>query len=144
VPGVHGHGQGCVVTPAAMAALPVVRDFLGERDQVARAREFVGRVLGGYPAADDAVLLTSEVVTNAVLHTASGDGGFFRVIVLMAGELVRVEVHDGGSETAPNARALETPGECGAGLYLVETIAARWGHDGGPHGRVVWFEVERQ
>ena len=51
------------------------RAFPGSGDQVARARLFVGQVLGGCPAADDAVLLTSELVTNAVTHTASGTGG---------------------------------------------------------------------
>jgi anti-sigma regulatory factor (Ser/Thr protein kinase) len=79
-----------------------------------------------------------------VLHTGSGDGGIVRVVVLVAGDRVRVEVHDGGSETAPGVRAPGTPRESGAGMYLVETIAARWGHYGGPGGRVVWFEVEWQ
>ncbi len=77
-----------------------------------------------------------------LLHTASGDGGTFRVVVRVAGEMARVEVHDGGSDAAPDAQLPRTAGESGVGLYLVDEIAARWGYDGGPSGRMVWFEVE--
>ena len=57
---------------AATIIRPRRRVFPGSGDQVGRARQFVGQVLGGCPAADDAVLLTSELVTNAITHTASG------------------------------------------------------------------------
>jgi anti-sigma regulatory factor (Ser/Thr protein kinase) len=92
--------------------------------------------------AEDVVLLASELATNAVLHTASGDGGALRVIVRLAYGLVRVEVHDGGSDSAPGVSCTGETGESGHGLELVEAIAARWGHHGGPNGRMVWFEVE--
>jgi anti-sigma regulatory factor (Ser/Thr protein kinase) len=141
MPDVLGHWPGSVVT-APLAECPEVRVFAGERVQVARARDFVAQALSGHPAADDAVLLTSELATNAVLHTASGDGGVFRVVVGMTGKCVRVEVHDGGSDTAPGVRLPRTPEESGAGLYLVEVLADRWGHGTGPDGRVVWFEME--
>jgi anti-sigma regulatory factor (Ser/Thr protein kinase) len=127
---------------AMLAGPPVVRVFSGERDRVAHARHFVASLLAGHPAADEAVLLTSELATNAVLHTASGRGGFFRVVVCLAGERVRIEVHDGGSDTAPDVHVPSAPEESGSGLFLVASIAARWGHRGGPDGRMVWFEVE--
>ena len=122
--------------------MPWMRAFRGVPGQVRHVREFVAAAVDGCPVADEVVLLASELATNAVLHTASGDGGTFRVVICMAGKRVRVEVHDGGSDTAPDARRPQTPEESGAGLRLVGAVAARWGHHGGRAGRVVWFEVE--
>ncbi len=87
-------------------------------------------------------LLVSELATNAVTHTASGDGGQFTVTVYQAGTWVRVEVRDAGSATMPAARPHMTDSESGYGLGLVDLMATRWGHAGGAHGRVVWFELE--
>jgi anti-sigma regulatory factor (Ser/Thr protein kinase) len=106
------------------------------------ARQFVGRVLDGNPVASDAVLLTSELATNAVVHTASGQGGTFSVAVHQDATWIRVEVWDAGAPTAPVVRSPDQRREYGAGLKLVETIAARWGHLGDHDGRVVWFEVD--
>ncbi len=50
---------------AIVSARDEVRVFPGRRDQVAHARDFVGQVLAGHPAAGDAVLPTSELATNA-------------------------------------------------------------------------------
>jgi anti-sigma regulatory factor (Ser/Thr protein kinase) len=119
-----------------------MRLFLGASGQVRNVREFVAGVVGATPIADDVVLLACELATNAVRHTASGDGGTFRVVVQVASKWVRVEVHDAGSDTMPNVRLPAPTEESGAGLYLIDAIAARWGHRGGRTGRVVWFEVE--
>jgi serine/threonine-protein kinase RsbW len=121
---------------------PSMRVFLGSEREVRSVRAFVGEVVGGCPVADDVILLASEVAANAVVHTASGRGGTFTVVVHPRDELVRVEVHDGGSEAFPDARAFEDLTGSGRGLRLVETLAARWGHLGGRDGRVVWFEVD--
>jgi anti-sigma regulatory factor (Ser/Thr protein kinase) len=109
---------------------------------VARARLFVGDVLDGCPAADDAVLLTSELVTNAIAHTASGMGGKVIVTVYRADTRVRVEVRDDGSDRAPVVHPAGEARESGFGLDLVELIADRWGHCGGRRSRVVWFMLE--
>ena len=138
-----GHWQGGIVTELR-AARPKTRIFPGERDQVAHARKFVARVLDGNPRADDAALLTSELATNAVLHTASGQGGTFAVAVRQHAKRVRVEVWDAGAATAPVVRSPDRERESGAGLGLVESIAERWGHLGDGAGRVVWFELEPQ
>jgi anti-sigma regulatory factor (Ser/Thr protein kinase) len=141
VPVLFGHGQGGFVTDI-VAVRPKTRIFPGQRDQVAHARKFVGRVLDGNPLADDAALLTSELATNAVLHTASGQDGTFAVAVRQHADRVRVEVWDAGAATAPVVRSPDQQREHGAGLGLVESIAARWGHLGDGDGRVVWFELE--
>ena len=119
------------------------RIFPGSPDQVVHARQFVRRVLAGHPVADDAVLLASELATNAVIHTASGSGGTFAVSVRQHGAMVRIEVWDAGAVTAPVAQLPDREREGGVGLGLVEAIAARWGYLGDQDGRVVWFEVER-
>jgi anti-sigma regulatory factor (Ser/Thr protein kinase) len=125
-----------------LALRPKRRVFAGRPDQVRQARNFVGRVLGACPAADDAVLLAGELATNAVTHTASGSGGEFTVTVHRAGAWARVEVRDEGSAMTPRARASSVPDESGYGLGLVELMANRWGFGGGLRGRVVWFELE--
>jgi len=112
---------------AATIIRPRRRIFPGAAGQVGRARLFVGDVLAGCPVADDAVLLTSELVTNAIAHTASGRGGKVIVTVYRADTRVRIDVKDDGSEHAP---VVHPVGE------------ARWGHCGGRRGRVVWFMLE--
>ena len=118
------------------------RTFPGRSDQVSPARQFVREILGDDPCATDAVLLTSELATNAVVHTASGDGGSFHVTVRQVPPLVRVEVSDGGSSAAPTVDPGERLAPSGRGLLLVEHLASRWGHRGSPHGRVVWCELD--
>jgi anti-sigma regulatory factor (Ser/Thr protein kinase) len=140
---VLGHRQGGIVTET-VATRPKTRIFPGKPGQVAHARKFVSRVLDGHPLADDVALLTSELTTNAVVHTASGQGGTFAVAVRQHATRVRVEVWDAGAVTAPVVQSPDLEHEGGVGLGLVEAIAARWGHLGDQDGRVVWFEVEWQ
>jgi anti-sigma regulatory factor (Ser/Thr protein kinase) len=80
------------------------------------------------PLIETALLLVSEVVTNAVVH---GSGRpVLDIAVLPA--VLRVTVTD----DAPAA---------GPGLQLVATLAARWGTDHRlPHGRSVWFELDQR
>ena len=109
-------GYGARIMTAATIIRPRRRAFPGSDNQVARARLFVGQVLGGCPAADDAVLLTSELVTNAITHTASGTGGKVVVTVYRAGTRVRVEVRDDGSDQVPAVRPHGPAGQSGYGL----------------------------
>ncbi len=126
---------------AVAVAKPSMRVFLGMRSQVRSVREFVAETVDGCPVADDVILLASEIATNAVMHTASGKDGTFTVVVRPSEGVIRVEVHDGGSDTMPDVRSAEELAGSGLGLGLVETIAARWGCLGDRDGRVVWFEV---
>jgi anti-sigma regulatory factor (Ser/Thr protein kinase) len=125
-------------------AICQTRIFGGFPEEIHNVRAFVAELVDGCPAADDVVLLSSEVATNAILHSASGAAGTFSVSVLAGRGSVRVEVRDLGSATAPSVRRSRQPGESGAGLSLVEKLSDRWGFDGGEHGRVVWFEMDGQ
>jgi len=122
-------------------AVTVRRAFRGSNDQVARVREFVRLALGPVPVLDEAVLLASELSTNAVMHTASGDGGTFDVAVCRYASSVRVEVRDAGSRRVPVARPHDDLAEEGRGLGLVDFVADRWGHSGDGEGRSVYFEL---
>ena len=91
---------------------------------------------------DDIRLLVSELVTNAIRHAATADGGEVGLDVSIKGESVRVEVADPGDgfEPAPRDKAMTKPG--GWGLYLVDRIADRWGVVRNSLTRV-WFEIDR-
>jgi anti-sigma regulatory factor (Ser/Thr protein kinase) len=122
-------------------AVTVKRTFPGSPDQVARVREFVRLVLGPLPVVDEAVLLASELATNAIIHTASGQGGAFDVAVTRCPSVVRVEVHDAGSHQVPMPRPRDHLTEEGRGVGLVHLMADRWGHSGDMDGRSVFFEL---
>jgi anti-sigma regulatory factor (Ser/Thr protein kinase) len=119
------------------------REFSGHADQVAAARRFVTSAIHhGGPARDVSRLLVSEAATNAVLHSATGDGGTFSVEYLISDDLLRVDVHDGGGPTGPRRRVHHIESMTGRGLDLFDALSDRWGVDGGPDGWTVWFELD--
>jgi anti-sigma regulatory factor (Ser/Thr protein kinase) len=87
----------------------------------------------------DAVLLTSELVTNAVRHAQLDDADVIRLEVTTQPHAVRVTVIDEGPGFDPYrpASARQTGGW---GLKLVEALSDRWGTLAVPHG--VWFELD--
>ncbi|HUK72557.1 MAG TPA: ATP-binding protein [Streptosporangiaceae bacterium] len=122
-------------------ARPKRRVFPGCHEQVAYARRFVARALDGCPVADEAVLCVSELATNTLLHTASGNGGGFEVIVHLGESSVLVGVCDDGSDKTPTTRTFDAISEDGRGLGMVALVADRWGQSGDEYGRTVWFEL---
>jgi anti-sigma regulatory factor (Ser/Thr protein kinase) len=83
-----------------------------------------------------AVLLTSELVTNAVLHTATD----VTVTARVGREGVRVEVAD-GSRQAPSLKDYGTEAATGRGLTVLDSLADEWGTTVDELGKVVWFEL---
>jgi anti-sigma regulatory factor (Ser/Thr protein kinase) len=119
------------------------QEFSGHAEQVAAARRFVASAIqDGGPARDVSRLLVSEAATNAVLHSASGDGGTFSVGYLISDHLLRVEVHDGGGPSGPRRRVHDIESMTGRGLDLFDALSDRWGVDGTPDGWTVWFELD--
>lgn len=114
----------------------------GQRRHVAQARAFVAATLGaGHPCLDEAVLLCSELVTNAVLHTDSGrPGGTITVVLRSLGKAVQVEVTDEGSACTPVVRD-EVYVPDGHGLFLVEQLAESWGYARAGRATTVWFRL---
>jgi anti-sigma regulatory factor (Ser/Thr protein kinase) len=128
--------------PAASAA-PDSLTIDGLTKNVARARAFVAGVLGpDHPCAEDAVLLCSELVTNAVLHSNSGQpGGTVTVIVTDLAPAVQVTVVDEGSaRSIPVVKATLYAAD-GHGLFLVENLADCWGYESEDAGTTVWFRL---
>ena len=116
----------------------------GHTPAVGQARQFVADMLGGgFPELDDVLILVSELVSNAVMHTASGDGGLVALTVSVFRDLVRVEVADQGGASEPRLADDDGPPDVltgGRGLRIVDTLATKWGYGGDELGRVVWFE----
>ncbi|MEV4616521.1 ATP-binding protein [Kitasatospora sp. NPDC049258] len=87
--------------------------------------------------ADTAELLTSELVTNALLHT--GKGAVLDA-VLTAEQRLRIEVLD-GTTRLPGRRPPTEWATSGRGLLLVEALADDWGVQLRGDGKVTWFEL---
>ena len=108
---------------------------------VGAARRFVRDVLKTRQVADGVVttveLLTSEVVTNAIVHARSGP----QLAVEVEEKVVRVAVRD-VSPDLPVRRRGKPDDVSGRGVVIVDELASAWGvdreHNG---GKRVWFEV---
>jgi anti-sigma regulatory factor (Ser/Thr protein kinase) len=132
---------------AVMASATVIGSLAieGRPECVGAARSFVARVLSSAdPASDVAVLLTSETVTNAVLHSNSRRaGGTVTVAVAEIGGGVRVEVTDEGSDLSiPEVKGYGCVSG-GHGLLLVQTLADQWGYFRDDSRTTVWFWLLR-
>lgn len=108
-------------------------------DAVPQVRRWVAETLLGMAPPDlidDAELVASELVTNALLH-----GRPPVVIRIVTGNVVRIEVED-GSRVAPVRSFARPDAMTGRGLALVSALSREWGveqRDGG--GKVVWSEL---
>jgi anti-sigma regulatory factor (Ser/Thr protein kinase) len=109
---------------------------------IPQARRFVAERIGDLHDAElnnTLVLLVSEIVTNAILHSPAPTS----LCVSRRGRCVRVEVADRGEKPPRMFDALDLLKPSGRGLQIVDRLATRWGHDALPAGgKVVWFELD--
>ena len=115
----------------------------GTECSVPVARHCVCAVLtaAGCASMDDALLVVTELVGNAIRHTASGRcGGTLTLHVVDAGEqLIHIEVIDSGAMTFPEPCEPDPDSFGGRGLWLVDRCSAKWGVRETPDGhRAVW------
>ena len=107
----------------------------------AAARRHLYNELAGWASdgsVDAAVLLVSELVTNAVVHGHPE----LLLTVKVTDSLLRVEVID-GSPHLPVRRRSATLTNTGRGILLLDRLADRWGVDRSTHhGKMVWFELD--
>jgi anti-sigma regulatory factor (Ser/Thr protein kinase) len=119
---------------AAAAARRFVRDTL-------QAWVVTGAAADGHGLVDDAVLLTSELVTNAVVHA----GTPVQVTCRLAAGAVEVVVRDGHPARLVPEAADEGPGPTertgGRGLLLPAALASTWGVAYGRTSKAVWFRL---
>jgi hypothetical protein len=117
----------------------VSREFEPERGAPRDARRFVEEVLQGWDhwmLLEDARLLLSELVTNAVTHAHSP----FSVSIRRQRSGVRLAVHD-RSPAEPTLRPLAPDADSGRGLQIVAALAKDWGVLATPVGKTVWAEL---
>jgi anti-sigma regulatory factor (Ser/Thr protein kinase) len=108
-------------------------------DAPRQARRAIGELLERVCRTDltpDAVLLASELVTNAVQHA----GGPILLTATYLDATLRVEVHDTRPEP-PSLRPLTATDETGRGLHLVRLVADQWATTSRPDGKTIWFEL---
>ena len=127
------------MTAEPAAATRHTATYPGRADQVRHVRHAIARHLAGCPAADDAVLIASELASNAVLHSASR-GGFFTVRAELHPDYVWVEAEDLGGLwhcKQPDGRP--------HGLDVVQALTGpdNWGTETTTDGgRVVWARLD--
>jgi anti-sigma regulatory factor (Ser/Thr protein kinase) len=116
------------------------RVFPGDGHQLGVLRQWLASLLPDGPARDDLVLVATELASNAICHTASGQGGWFAVEVTLCRSVVRVGVTDGGGAGWP--RVIENPAaERGRGLLLVRALSLRTGACRAGAGRLAWADI---
>ncbi|HEY6494355.1 MAG TPA: ATP-binding protein [Trebonia sp.] len=93
--------------------------------------------------AEVAILLTSELVTNAVTHGTPTAGTFVLLAIACDAAGLRVDVHDGSGDL-PVLDSAPTEAETGRGLLLVTSLSAEWGFYATPAGKAVYFTLELQ
>jgi anti-sigma regulatory factor (Ser/Thr protein kinase) len=117
-------------------------ELLGRPVSVRKARVFTGDVLAddGVEASviELAVLLVSELVTNAVVHAPSR----ISLTVHTDAHWVRIEVQDQGRGRPVLRRATKDELN-GRGLHVVDKLATDWGTQRRHNHKVVWFEIAR-
>ena len=109
---------------------------------VGAARRYVREVLQSQRVDEKVTgvveLLTSEIVTNALLH-ADGAG---ELALTVTGDTIRVEVDD-PSGLQPIRQCAGRDALGGRGLAIVAALARTWGVEPKGQGKRVWFEVDR-
>ncbi|TPQ23434.1 SpoIIE family protein phosphatase [Streptomyces sporangiiformans] len=109
-------------------------------DAVMHARRFTARTLRSWQVADAAdtiLLVVSELVTNALVHTQ----GAVRVDLILAADRVRVAVTDSSPRAPAKPVIVDWESTGGRGLLLVEAMSASWGSVPVGAGKQVWSEI---
>ncbi|MEA3055230.1 MAG: hypothetical protein QOD30_662 [Actinomycetota bacterium] len=121
------------------AEADVLRQFAPATSSPGQARRFVAETLLGWSLdglVHAAVLVVSELATNAVVHARSE----FTVGLRRRDGVVRIEVGD-RSPRPPVSRDGAPDATGGRGVPIVDRFADRWGHDVVAAGKIVWFDL---
>ena len=89
---------------------------------------------------DAALLLTSELVTNAIRHEAGQGAQAVMLAIASSRGRLRVDVHD-TSRSLPAVAEVPADAETGRGLLLVETLSDEWGFYRTQAGKAVYFTL---
>ncbi len=114
--------------PPDIRAVSTAREFLRDRLTAWSTDELL----------DEAELVLSELVTNALVHTDGGAGLALRFDG--AERRLRIAVED-SSTRSPHGRDAPPDALGGRGLSIVDAVADTWGVDVGPDGKTVWADL---
>ncbi|WP_432145697.1 SpoIIE family protein phosphatase [Streptomyces sp. bgisy084] len=109
-------------------------------DAVMHARRFTGRTLRSWGVTaeqDVALLVVSELVTNAIAHTQ----GEVRLDLTLAADRLRIGVNDASPRAPVKPASVDWESTGGRGLLLVEAMSASWGSVPLSGGKQVWSEI---
>jgi anti-sigma regulatory factor (Ser/Thr protein kinase) len=120
---------GSVLLPYAPASVAVARRRLAA--DLTAAGIFAGAV-------GDAVLVVSELLSNAIRHARPLPGASVQVAWVLADDAVEVAVSDGGAPTRPTTAQATVSSLGGRGLDIVEYLARTWGVRTDAAGITVW------
>ena len=109
--------------------------FPGHERELSNMRRWLSLLLPDCPARDNVLSVATELGSNAIQHTASGQGGSFTVEITWRPSTAQVAVADFGSPAEPHVID-EPAGERGRGLLLVRGLSVRTGHTGDQRGRL--------
>lgn len=116
-----------------------------------RARIEIRQAIEAVLPEDDSAtvtLLTSELVTNAVIHAEQPDDASIGLRMIRSQDRLRVEVTDSGPGFDPAVRRRPDPGSGGLGLLLIAHLSDRWGTTRRTNNQrqrfCVWFELKTQ
>ncbi len=124
--------------------MPVLRVLPGTPQSASVARSLARQLLGaGHPALETVLLVVSELVTNAILHSQSGsDGGSILLALCPAPAGILIQVRDSGGPWRPlELVRQDAAAEHGYGLLLVDALADSWGTLASTQGRVTWCRI---
>ncbi|GAB3990401.1 hypothetical protein GCM10029978_118190 [Actinoallomurus acanthiterrae] len=91
--------------------------------------------------ADDAAVIISELISNALRHARPLPSGDIRVSWSRDGDLIQLAVSDGGSMTEPRRTRAALSSLGGRGLSIVETLSEGWGVSHEDDGTTVWASL---
>ncbi|WST73650.1 SpoIIE family protein phosphatase [Streptomyces sp. NBC_01136] len=110
-------------------------------EAVRHARRFARRTLRSWGVGDDgmdtALLVVSELVTNALVHT----GGQVRMDLTLINHRLRISVADSSARTPVKPTSIGWEATGGRGILLVEAVSAAWGTVPVSGGKQVWSEI---
>jgi anti-sigma regulatory factor (Ser/Thr protein kinase) len=120
-------------------------DLARDPDSAAEARRALGEVSDHLSPRrlEDAQLLVSELVTNAIRHAGLDEADTIKLVVETGDRALRIEVCDTGRGFELSEPEPDPARPSGWGLYLVRELSDRWGVDRGGLTRV-WFELDRE
>ncbi|MFF4408862.1 PAS domain S-box protein [Streptoverticillium reticulum] len=142
LPGAAGHNDDITLLLVRLPPAPLAwacTELPSEPCAAADGRRFLTVTLAAWDcsaALDDARLLTSEVLTNAICHAT----GPIQLRVRRGTDELTVEVTD-RSPQPPQPRLAEVGDESGRGLLLVDALADSWGTRPVDRGKTIWFTL---